>query len=185
MTRRSLTLAAIVLLALPSAGCDRKKPLPDPVVKDAPGPASVNPPSSAPSSQPAADVAAPAATPPDTGALAERKDPDRLLRFYAEALRSRDWAAAAQAWGKGSGVTAQTLKASYDRAEPPLLDIGRGEIEGAAGSLYYEAPVSLRFGPGAAPEQGSLVLRRANDVPGATAEQLRWHIERSTIGQGA
>jgi hypothetical protein len=117
-------------------------------------------------------------------ALAERKDPDRLLRFYAAALHARDWAAAAKAWGAGSGVTATTLKASYDRAAPPLLELGKGEVEGAAGSLYYEAPVTLRFGPGAPGEAGSLVLRRVNDVPGATPEQLRWHIERSTIGQG-
>ena len=117
-------------------------------------------------------------------ALAERKDPDRLLRFYAAALHARDWAAAAKAWGASSGVTATTLKASYDRAGPPLLELGKGEVEGAAGSLYYEAPVTLRFGPGAPGETGSLVLRRVNDVPGATPEQLRWHIERSTIGQG-
>jgi hypothetical protein len=132
-------------------------------------------------SAPVSEVAAPA---PDTAALDDRRDPHRLLRFYAAALHARDWAAAARAWGAGSGVTAKTLKASYDRADPPVLELGKGEVEGAAGSLYYEAPVTLRFGPGAAPERGSLVLRRVNGVDGATPDQLRWHIERSTIGQG-
>jgi hypothetical protein len=121
--------------------------------------------------------------PVDNAALSERRDPDRVLRFYGRALRTRDWALAARVWGRGSGVTATTLKAAYDRPEPPVLELGKGEVQGAAGSLYYEAPVTLRFG-NAMPERGSLVLRRANDVPGATAEQLRWHIERSTIGQG-
>jgi hypothetical protein len=59
----------------------------------------------------------------------------------------------------------------------------RSEQQGAAGSLYYEAPAVLRFGQ-AMPERGSLVLRLVNDVDGATPEQLRWHIERSTIGAG-
>jgi hypothetical protein len=120
----------------------------------------------------------------DMGALDERKDPDRLLRFYAAALHARDWSAASRAWGAGSGVTAATLKSAYDRAEAPRLEVGKGEEEGAAGSLYYEAPVVLRFGPDAPPERGTLTLRRVNDVPGATPEQLRWHIERAAIGVG-
>lgn len=132
----------------------------------------------------APSVAASKAAPTlDTGALNDRKDPDRLLRYYAAALHARDWAAAAKAWGAGSGVTAGTLKQSYDRADPPVLEVGKGEGDAGAGSLFYEAPVTVRFG-NAAPERGSLVLRRVNDVDGATAEQLRWHIERSTIGQG-
>jgi hypothetical protein len=117
------------------------------------------------------------------GALEGRRDPDRLLRFYAAALRMRDWSAAARAWGASSGVTASTLKAAYDREDPPVLEVGKGEQEGAAGSLFYEAPVELRFG-GQPPEKGTLTLRRVNDVPGATPEQLRWHIERATIGVG-
>ena len=82
----------------------------------------------------------------DTAAVDERRDPTRLLRFYAAALHARDWSAAARAWGVSSGVTAATLKASYDRDGAPVLEIGKGQQEGAAGSLYYEAPVVLRFG---------------------------------------
>jgi hypothetical protein len=29
--------------------------------------------------------------------------------------------------------------------------------------------------------KGDVVLRRVNDVPGATEEQLRWHIESTTL----
>lgn len=131
-------------------------------------------------------MAPPIASPspaPDKTALSERRDPEQVLRVYARALAARDWAAAAKVWGKGSGVTAKTLKESYDRADPPRLTLGKGTQEGAAGSLYYEAPVTLRFGSSPA-ERGTLVLRRVNDVDGAAPEQLRWHIERSTIGAG-
>lgn len=137
---------------------------------------------------PVETAAAPAAAPSrpaparETVALDERRDPGRVLRFYAAALHARDWTAAAKAWGPGSGVTAETLKSAYDRADPPVLELGEGQVEGAAGSLYYEAPVVLRFG-NAPPERGSLVLRRVNDVPGASAAQLRWHIERAVIGE--
>lgn len=180
--RRNTSAAALALLAL-ATGCNREKPQP------APSEAAVVPPSvatatpaPAPTATPSA-VASKAPPPLDTGALNDREDPDRLLRYYAAALGARDWAAAAKAWGEGSGVTAKTLKESYDRAEAPQLTVGKGISEGAAGSLYYEVPAMLRFGSGL-PEHGSLVLRRVNDVDGATAEQLRWHIERSTIGQG-
>ena len=104
-----------------------------------------------------------------------------MLRAYADALHDRDWAAAAGMWGRGSGVTASTLKAAYNRPAAPQLEVGKGAGDAGAGSLYYEAPVVLRFGD-AAPERGTLLLRRVNDVPGASAEQRRWHIERSTIG---
>jgi hypothetical protein len=185
MTGRALIAIALALLA---AGCDRsKEPTPQSLASEAsPPPGAVAVPLPTP---PASEMAVPTAPtaarrPLDTGALNERKNPNRLLRFYAAALHARDWESAAKAWGPNSGVTAQTLKQSYDRADPPMLELGQGQIEGAAGSLYYEAPVTLHFGTGAASEKGSLVLRRVNDVPGATAEQLRWHIERSTIGQG-
>lgn len=121
----------------------------------------------------------------DPAALSERADPDRVVRYYLQALEARQWDAAARAWGVQSGVTGATLKAAYDRATPPRFESGKGRIEGAAGSLYYEVPVSVRFGTDGPGERGALVLRRANNVPGATPAQLRWHIERSLIGQGS
>jgi membrane-bound inhibitor of C-type lysozyme len=56
-----------------------------------------------------------------------------------------------------------------------------GAIEGAAGSLYVEVPVVLygRLKSGAELHRsGKAILRRVNDVPGSTAEQRRWRIER-------
>jgi hypothetical protein len=179
MLLRTLALFAAPLVALPLAGCERHEPEPRPTAS----PSTPIPPA-APSPAVTATPSAEPAVRLDTAALDERKDPDRLLRFYAAALHARDWSAASRAWGAGSGVTAATLKAAYDRPERPTLEIGRAETEGAAGSLYYEAPVVLRFGADAPPERGTLTLRRVNDVDGATPEQLRWHIERATIGVG-
>jgi hypothetical protein len=179
MLIRTLGLIAFSAAALQLAGCERNSPEPLPsetaaaeaaVPVEAAAPASAQPPDPVPRL--------------DLGALDERRNPDRLLRFYAEALHARDWSAASRAWGVASGVTAGTLKAAYDRPERATLEVGKGTVEGAAGSLFYEAPVVLRFGPGAPPERGTLTLRRVNDVPGATPEQLRWHIERATIGVG-
>jgi hypothetical protein len=173
------TMTAMLALAL--CGCDRKDAPSEPAPSQAaPAPIATAEPLPPPVASPTASQAPPIL---DTAALEDRKNPDRLLRYYAAALGARDWAAAARAWGKGSGVTAATLKAAYQRAEAPELIVGRGEGDAGAGSLFYEAPVTLRFGA-ATPERGSLILRRVNDVDGATADQLRWHIERSTIGQG-
>ncbi|MET0273123.1 MAG: MliC family protein [Phenylobacterium sp.] len=56
-----------------------------------------------------------------------------------------------------------------------------GVIEGAAGSLYVEVPVTVqgRLKTGAELRQvGKVVLRRVNDVPGSTAQQRSWRIDR-------
>jgi hypothetical protein len=59
-----------------------------------------------------------------------------------------------------------------------------GEIEGAAGSSYVEVPVAVygrRRNGAPFRERGTMILRRVNDVDGSTAEQRRWHIERSEV----
>ena len=59
-----------------------------------------------------------------------------------------------------------------------------GTIEGAAGSLYYSAPVTITSeGKDGHPQriEGKAVLRRVNDVDGATPKQLRWHFETLTL----
>jgi membrane-bound inhibitor of C-type lysozyme len=56
-----------------------------------------------------------------------------------------------------------------------------GQTEGAAGSIYVEVPVVIygRLKTGAEVHRsGRAVLRRVNDVPGSTAQQRRWRIER-------
>lgn len=176
MVRWVSTFALVMALA----ACGGDKPAAEPSETPTQAPLVVAP---APESTPAPVPTARPAPRLDSAALQDRSNPDRLLRYYAAALHARDWAAASRAWGAGSGVTAATLKAAYDRPERPTLEVGKGEGDAGAGSLFYEAPVVLRFGDGP-PERGTLSLRRVNDVDGATPEQLRWHIERATIGVG-
>jgi hypothetical protein len=119
----------------------------------------------------------------DLAALEDRAHPDRLLRFYAAALHARDWSAASRAWGAACGVTAATLKAAYDRADRPVLEIGKAEAEGAAGSLYCTVAGKLSDAkdPARPAVEGTLQLKRVNDVPGATPDQLRWTLRSSTF----
>lgn len=55
-----------------------------------------------------------------------------------------------------------------------------GTMEGAAGTLYYTAPVTITGSNGQS-LAGEIVLSRVNDVPGATEEQLRWRVRRSDL----
>ena len=50
----------------------------------------------------------------------------------------------------------------------------------AAGTLYCTIGGKLTDVAGSERE-GTLVLRRANDVPGATPDQLRWTLQSSTF----
>lgn len=120
----------------------------------------------------------------DMAALVERRDPERLLRYYVSAIRVGDWASAAKAWSLDAQMTPAKLEAEFGAKAGPKLAVGKGDMEGAAGSLYYEAPLVVDFGDGRPSKRGTIVLRRVNDVPGASEEQLNWRIERtSTLTQ--
>ncbi len=59
-----------------------------------------------------------------------------------------------------------------------------GTIEGAAGSSYYTAPLTITANDEdrrPVRYEGEVVLRRVNDVPGASEVQLRWHIEQLSL----
>ena len=110
-----------------------------------------------------------------------------VLLAWASALERKDFGAARAQFADGgarSGMSEGEYAASFadylttDVALPP------GRLEGAAGSLYYEVPVTISgVLKGGIPYtlQGPVVLRRVNDVPGATPEQLRWHIESADL----
>jgi hypothetical protein len=117
----------------------------------------------------------------DLGALQERRDPERLLQFYTNAIRVGDWASAAKAWSLDAMMTPEKLQAEFDGDAGPKLALGRGDWANAAGSLFYETPVTVDFPDGRESRRGTIVLRRANDVPGASPQQLVWRIERSSI----
>ena len=109
-----------------------------------------------------------------------------LLLDWARAIELRHFD---EAWDLMS--EADHRKWSRDDFAALFADLGEitvavpgGTMEGAAGSLYYTEPVTIT-----APDsegrpvrlEGEIVLRRVNDVPGATAEQLRWHVESTSL----
>ena len=171
-----LSFAALLLTA-----CDQSAP-PEPLLTD-PVASETAVPASLPSAE-ASGEGGGIASPLDSAALQEKRDPDRLLRYYASAVRVGDWAAAAKAWSLDARMTPEKLEAEFGGDVGPQIALGKGDTEGAAGSLYYEAPVVITFPDGRTTRRGTIVLRRANDVPGASAEQLVWRIERSsTVSQ--
>jgi len=122
------------------------------------------------------------------GAVAKAENPQELVRAYYKAIDEKDYEAAYSAWGDGgarSGQTLQQFKDGFAKTERVVMEIvGPVEIQGAAGSSYATVPVVVR-----ADEQGGVrrnfegryVVRRANDIPGATPEQLRWHIDSAEV----
>ncbi|TYC86257.1 hypothetical protein [Novosphingobium sp. BW1] len=120
----------------------------------------------------------------DMEALTERRDPERLLRYYTSAIRLGDWIDAAKAWSLDAQMSPEKLRDEFGGKAGPKIAVGKGDIAGAAGSLYYEAPIVVDFADGRPSRRGTIVLRRVNDVPGASEEQLNWRIERtSTLTQ--
>lgn len=82
---------------------------------------------------------------------------------------------------KWSSSEFAALFADLDR---PTVAVPEGRTEGAAGSSYYTAPVTVTGSDKDGRPvriEGKAVLRRVNDVEGATPEQLRWHFETLTL----
>lgn len=132
----------------------------------------------------AAGAGAGVASPLDQGALTERRDPERLLRYYTNALRMGAWDEAVKAWTLDAQMTSERLAREFGGDAGPKIAVGKGDLANAAGSLYYEAPLVIDFADGRPSRRGTIVLRRVNDVPGASQQQLNWRIERtSTLPQ--
>ena len=112
----------------------------------------------------------------------------QVVQSYFALLESGRHAEAWRLWGgdgAASGSSASGFAERYRQYREYHAQIGApGPIEGAAGSIYVDVPVQV-YGRLANGEQfsraGTVTLRRVNDVPGSTAGQRRWHIERSTV----
>ena len=101
------------------------------------------------------------------------------LREYDQAWTMLD-ESAKQRWSKAA------LNAEFDGLSDITVSVPGGQMEGAAGSSYYtsEAQITATDSAGSPIRMdGTLVLRRVNDVPGASEEQLHWHISRIDLTQ--
>jgi hypothetical protein len=109
-----------------------------------------------------------------------------MLLAWARGIELREFD---QAWNlMGDTAKAQLPKAQFNARFQPLANITvaapTGTMEGAAGSSYYTAPTTItgtRADGSKATLKGEVVLRRVNDVPGATPEQIAWHIEQVNL----
>ncbi len=137
-------------------------------------------PSTSPTSSPAAPPAVPPIAPLERPS--ESRDPAKVVIAWAKTMTLKQWGSAYLYWGDHgarSGLTPAQFAAKWGKLANPEFELHPGTTEGGAGSLYYTAPIVLIDGQRQVP--GEIVLRRVNDVDGASAEQLRWHIESLTI----
>lgn len=106
---------------------------------------------------------------------------DVVRRYYA-ALDAGDYATAWSQWGEDGrpGQTFAAFRDGFAHTRATRVIIGTlPPVEGAAGSSYLTVPVTVEATLDDGKRQrfaGSYVVRRVNDVDGATAEQRRWHL---------
>ncbi|MEL7730594.1 hypothetical protein AAG612_13750 [Citromicrobium bathyomarinum] len=81
-----------------------------------------------------------------------------------------------------ANTSAKDLARQFDGFGKITVAAPSGSIEGAAGTLYYTAPVTITGSNGPRIE-GDIVLSRVNDVPGATPEQLRWRVRELDLSR--
>jgi hypothetical protein len=148
-----------------------------------------------------ANEAAPAIPPPATGPdaktpLSEPKaafDPrtaeaaGQVAQHYGALIEQHRMKEAQRLWGNSD--SASDFAVQLRRYPDVHLEIGRpGDMEGAAGSSYVTIPVTF-YGKDQNDAEfrrkADVILRRVNDVPGSTAAQRRWHIERIEWKEGA
>ncbi len=165
MKRAALPLALLIV------GCGGNNDEPAPEASEAPAPA-------------ATLGAGDARLPPqvaDFPALAS-KDCAEVVEFYLEALSTREYTQAALVWDDPV-IDAARLEAVFGGYREAQVEWTDPSVEGAAGSLFCTVTGRLTDagGPARPMLEGALVLRRANEVPGATADQLRWTLQSSTF----
>lgn len=128
-----------------------------------------------------ADDGYPDLTPPALDPDAERgeKGARNVLLSFVRAIEMEEFDQAYAMFGESAmeRMSRAEFDALFDGFGKIAVAVPGGRLGGAAGSLYYEVPTTVTGASGKA-LTGAIVLRRANDVPGATAEQLRWHVER-------
>ncbi len=109
-----------------------------------------------------------------------------ILLAWARGIELREFD---QSWAMmGDAAKSRLSKTAFNAKFHPLHDlvvsVPGGTMEGAAGSSYYTVPVTVTGTEADGTQvklKGDIIMRRVNDVPGATPDQLRWHIERADL----
>lgn len=167
-------LAAIAGLALLLAACSDNTAgdsSPPPVSEPSATPAPTLPPPTAPIAPVAEDMA-----------VLENRDCAAVVQGFAGAVERKARTFADLFWmPDAEGKPA--FDALVQGLANPVLTLGAMTQEGAAGSLFCTVEVSLADASATTtgPTSATLVLRRVNDVDGASAQQLRWTIRSATL----
>jgi hypothetical protein len=169
--------ALLALLALAGCGSADTAPQPEASVAAPASPA----PATTPTAPPTPPVLTPLPQPADL-AMLESRDCRTVAQAYADALARGDFEFAARVWSDPVIDDARLRAVLHDYRQPTIAISGLRE-EGAAGSLYCTVSGTLTDAgdKGKPAQKGEIVLKRVNDVPGATAEQLRWTIRSSNF----
>lgn len=104
----------------------------------------------------------------------------QVVQHYGALIEQKRWPESRKYWR--DAATAQAFEKTFRTWKNVHVEIGElGSAEGAAGSIYTAMPVTFYgdLNSGGPVRRGAdIILRRVNDVPGSTAAQRRWHIER-------
>lgn len=112
-----------------------------------------------------------------------------VSRYYA-AINARDYPTAWAQWGENGrpGQTYETFAAGFADTRSTRVTISAlPEGDAGAGSVYQPVTVTVDAVLADGRQQhftGTYVLRRTNDVDGATLAQRRWHIASATLSRG-
>jgi len=131
----------------------------------------------APVPAPPTIVARPAKSPPSEEEKSE-KGARAVVQTWARALEARQFGLAWEQFGSPPASRAAYAQ-WWQRYRTIRVSLGPGIGDAGMGSLYYTVPATLTGTTTAGKPfrlQGDVMLRRVNDVDGATPEQLRWHI---------
>ncbi|MEW4449182.1 hypothetical protein [Qipengyuania sp. JC766] len=195
LLRATPSSAAALALAGLAAACQPATTGEDAAVgrETTPAPAASTPaPSpSGPATTPATSTVAadPGQTAFDCAPLRQDLTPEAMRSETGARSALIDWSAGLEygrydtAWcqfadsGAASGMTRAEFTRYWSAFDDVRIAVPGGRMEGAAGTSYYTVPTTVtatdangnpvRF-------EGEVILRRVNDVPGASEEQLRW-----------
>ncbi|WP_439571843.1 hypothetical protein [Sphingomonas sp.] len=191
MDRKRIVALLVPVVTLAACGQPDPQavtPSPTPTVTAPSAPATPASPTPPPAEPTPAAAATPAAASPTLTPDAERGETgarDVLLDF----ARAIELGRVDQAWALLSPAdrrkwTRPAFRALFADLDRPTVAVPTGVIEGAAGSSYYTAPVTItgtdRSGRPVRIE-GEAVLRRVNDVDGSTPAQRRWHFQSLSL----
>ena len=174
---RLLPLAAILLAAC--GGSDETVT----AESNLASPMAAQPEQVAPAAPEHAAPAAPVPTTQQADATSGEAATDVVRNYYALLGRGQ-FAEARALWsdsGNASGLSEEQFALSMTKYQNYAAEVGApGLPEGAAGSIYVEVPVrvtgTVRGEPFAL--EGPVTLRRCNNVPGCTPDQLQWRIAK-------